>query len=378
MNIKKMPGDTTSIEWVLAVARAQGKRAAVWNPIRGCRPVSDGCRNCWAARVAHVRGKQKGKVGDKYRNLTKLSADGRPVFNGHIRFLLDDLDIPLRTRKSTVYFTPSEGDLFAAGVTDTMRDRVFAVMAMTPRHQYLLLTKRPATMLEYLTGAEERIAGRAVQDYGVDFRIDNDARIRVECGRVLGFVSWPLPNLWIGVSVEDKATADERIPHLLATPAAKRFVSAEPLLGPVNFRLDLDAALRLPLDETGLRPRHTFDALAGRSDIHPVHGAEPGWGKIDWVIAGGESGPHARPAHPDWFRTLRDQCQDAGVPFFLKQWGEFAPDQMPGMGVHSGYCFPDGKCVARVGKKAAGRLLDGKEHLEVQESPPATKGEDHD
>lgn len=168
---------------------------------------------------------------------------------------------------------------------------------------------------------------------------------------------FPLPNVWLGVSTEDQKTSDERIPLLLKTPAAVRWVSAEPLLGPIDLA----------------RVRHS---LRGESfEITSVLKGDDGFGlnairhRLDWVVAGGESGPNARPCHPDWARGLRDQCQSTGVAFFWKQWGEWVPlDQIlekePEDFDRRTHHFSDGlNCgttVHRIGKKAAGRLLDGR------------------
>jgi protein gp37 len=155
---------------------------------------------------------------------------------------------------------------------------------------------------------------------------------------------WPLPNVWLGVSVEDQTRAEERIPDLLATPAAKRFLSCEPLLGPMHLR-----CIRFPASN-----RAFLDATNGRTDYPGPH-AHPDLAKVDWVICGGESGPNARPMNPGWARLLRDQCQDAGVPFFFKQWGEWQAGDND---------TPHGLQYYRVGKKAAGAMLDGREWRE--------------
>lgn len=176
-----------------------------------------------------------------------------------------------------------------------------------------------------------------------------------------------LPNVWLGTSVEDQKAADERIPHLLATPAAVRFLSCEPLLGPVN----LDRIHEV--FDGGLG--HSWEScLNGRRFDPWSDGMIEGCSKIDWVIVGGESGPNARPMHPDWARSIRDQCAAAGVPFFFKQWGNWQPflsggcevgtfiahgREFTGRNLHR---FADGQYLAHVGKKAAGRRLEGVEH----------------
>ena len=217
------------------------------------------------------------------------------------------LDQPLRWKKPKRIFVCAHGDLFHEKVPDAWIDRVFAVMAIAPQHTFQVLTKRPERMREYITHACGRVAD-AVQPLRAD-----DRPVAPLPHLDGGMRWWPLPNVWLGVSVEDQATAAARIPHLLATPAAVRFLSAEPLMGPINLR-----RLRVAPDH------HTMvDALDGYA-IVDTPGRERERAALHWVIVGGESGPGARPMHPDWARSLRDQCATAGVPFFFKQWGEWA------------------------------------------------------
>ena len=200
-------------------------------------------------------------------------------------------------------FVNSMSDLFHSEIPDEYIARVFAVMALAPQHTFQVLTKRHARMRallsspDFLVAVEEAIGGF----------------VALNLARRVWYDAWPLPNVWLGVSVEDQKRADLRIPFLLTTPAAVRFLSCEPLLGPVRLEFvhyfDADAYCR---GCSGLvSPKHV-----------PTCGTEPGehWG-IDWVIVGGESGPHARPMHPEWARGLRDQCVAAGVAFHFKQAG---------------------------------------------------------
>jgi protein gp37 len=237
---------------------------------------------------------------------------------------------PLRRRKPTTYFVNSMSDLFHEDVPDEWIDRVFAVMALCPQHTFQVLTKRSERMRAYMACVEiGRIRaarwGRSInRDADVSGYGPNHNMI-VEGARM-----WPLPNVWIGVSCEDQRSADERVPDLLATPAAVRFVSAEPLLGPIDFE-----RLRIQVNDaaTGqtVKISNPFDAFHGMtwgiltSGQHIgkrfYNGGRSGYGRIDLIIVGGESGPGARPMHPDWARSIRDQCQSAGVPFFFKQWG---------------------------------------------------------
>lgn len=287
----------TNIEWT----------DATWNPVTGCTKVSAGCRNCYAETVAdRFWGKQYGTVDGERRRFTDVWTHP------------ERLDEPLRWRKPRRVFVNSMSDLFHEAVPDEFIDRVFAVMAISNyvgrcrardcqhepcesvdkplAHSFQVLTKRPDRMRVYV-----RTPGR----------IDAVAEAAGMLGNwyigdgALDAMSWPLPNVWLGVSAENQETADERIPILLDTPAAVRFVSAEPLLGPINFR-------DLPMPKTG-----PFARGADRFD--PLH---PGWSThIDWIITGGESGPKARPCDVVWIRRIVDQCRDAGVPVFVKQLG---------------------------------------------------------
>jgi len=355
-------GAITSIEWtdaswtmIRARNRATGK--AGWH----CTHVSEACRNCYAER----------------RN--RWIGTGLAFKPGHLKdveIFLDEamLLAPLRWRKPRKIFVCSMTDLFGDFVSDEMIDKVFAVMALCPQHIFQVLTKRPERMQAYMDSACGRIADTIIAARRE--RGDADMVIVPLPHVTPGRPWWPLPNVWLGTSAEDQATADARIPELLATPAAVRFVSAEPMLGPIDF-LDIP----WPSD----RPRFpaSDDISDGRSALHMIEGT-----RIDWVICGGESGPHARPMHPDWARALRDQCAAAGVPFFFKQWGEWAPEDGTS-GVHPDGCYFDsghprwiGRAIGydgatarsadeaapphaflrRVGKKAAGRILDGRTH----------------
>ena len=161
---------------------------------------------------------------------------------------------------------------------------------------------------------------------------------------------WPLPNVWLLVSAENQEAADKRIPYLLNTPAAKRGVSVEPMLDEIR------------LDCLGYKPGWHWDALSGFQWQDAYEDYQAGTVKLDWVICGGESGHGASPMHPDWARSLRDQCQAAGVPFFFKQWGEWWPAEkgrLYDIENTRTVMWSDGQDMLRIGKKAAGRLLDG-------------------
>jgi protein gp37 len=289
--------------------------------------------------------------------------NGNHVWTGEVRLNEQWIDQPLRWRKPRRIFVCAHGDLFHENVPDEWIDRVFAVMALTPQHTYQVLTKRPERMRDYFGH------GGTCIPFG----------IRLEAKRLVGRDPGPLPiampNVWKGVSVEDQDTADARIPLLLETPAAVRFVSYEPALGPVDFtRIHLgtcDAAF--PGNPEFTKVRFNRNALKGVN--RPA---------LDQVIAGGESGPGSRPMHPDWPRSIRDQCKTAGVPFFFKQWGDWFPCEIDIPSDASGiHVYPDEahdptaddwrferrqvtrigrQHVVRVGKAIAGRLLDGREH----------------
>jgi protein gp37 len=228
----------------------------------------------------------------------------------------DTLSIPFRWKKPRTVFVNSMSDLFHVSVPFTFIDQVFAVMSQLPQHTFLILTKRPERMAEYLDG----IAQGTKETVDRLLRRDQEPRhfhYPAFHATVLNYRNGkPLPNVWLGTSVEDQITADTRIPHLLRTPAAVRFLSCEPLLAAVDLKKNLGGTQWMggqrgcgQLDPSG---KHYHDDRC-----------QPG---IDWVIAGGESGHHARPMHPDWARSLRDQCNAAQVPFFFKQWGEWHTD----------------------------------------------------
>ena len=254
---------------------------ATWNPTRGCRRISPGCVNCYAEKVAA----RFCGPGLPYEGLVKL---GR--WNGKARFVPDKLDLPLRWRKSRRIFVNSMSDLFYDGFSDEQIDQVLAVMLLAPQHTFQVLTKRAERMARYLS------------DPGLYMRIlagpASELRQRMPRLMAIGIsnpAAAPAKWIWWGVSVEDQQRADERIPHLLQTPAAVRFVSYEPALGPVNF---------------GLRPM--------RDGCGPKPIKATG---LDWLIVGGESGTGARPFDIAWARSAVAQCKAAGVPVFVKQMG---------------------------------------------------------
>ena len=298
----------TKIEWT----------EKTWNPVTGCTKCSPGCANCYAERMSK---RLAGRCG--------YPADEPFTVIQH----LHKLEEPFNWRKPVMCFVCSMGDLFHDDVPFAFIKHIWKVMAANQRHTFQILTKRPRRMMEFtqwMAGADD-----------------------------ISVAHWP-GNVWLGVTTENQEQADKRIPLLLQTPAAVRFVSVEPMLEPLFIRRFLD--------------------------------------RLDWIICGGETGPGARPMHPDWPRALRDQCQAAGVPFFFKSWGNWKPiSEMSEIETNALYCpAPESdpeaarrcKVASRavqydgedgyrvidrhfgyqtfnVGKKAAGHLLDGKTHEET-------------
>ncbi|RWO90879.1 phage Gp37/Gp68 family protein [Mesorhizobium sp.] len=336
--------DHSSIEWT----------DATWNPIVGCSILTPGCTHCYAmgmaARIEAMTAalQAKGQTGAPHYDGTTRKVNGNAVWTGKLAMAPDHiLTEPLSWKKPRRIFVNSMGDLFHEDVPDEWIDKAFAVMAIAHHHTFQVLTKRASRMRSYLI------------DPAWDARVSK-ATLAIrgnEWDEV--FVQPALPNVWLGVSAERQQEADARIPDLLATPAAIRFVSAEPLLGPINI----------------------LDAMWAGDDPASSHLSE----SIDWIIVGGESGPGARPMHPAWARSIRDQCQASGTAFFFKQWGEWRPStpELAAGNPRSGWrclaahphvpraheLYPEAgaEFIEHVGKKAAGRLLDGIEHSQFPE-----------
>lgn len=295
-----------------------------FNPWWGCVRVSPACEHCYAETWAKRFGVEWG-----------VKAERRPasekVWASPLRWNKAAQKAGVRAR----VFCASMADVFEdRRDLDVHRQRLFDIIAITPWLDWQLLTKRPEAVM--------RLVPEAWNFYG-----------------------WP-KNVWIGTTVEDQRRADERIPHLLAIPAVVRFLSCEPLLGLVDLSPWMDRMKRLSYRQIGLAPLGAFCHHVGCPEEAPC----PEHQGINWVIGGGESGNGARPPHPAWARSLRDQCAAAGVPFFWKQWGEWAPcshndGNHPVVAIRpdgtSGDHYEDARMI-RVGKKAAGALLDGLEH----------------
>ena len=338
--------DGTHIEWT----------DATWNIITGCSVVSAGCKHCYAMKLAGTR-----LAHHSSREGLTIDTAAGPVWNGEVRFNGPWLLQPLAWSWPRRIFVCAHGDLFHEAVPDEWIDQVFAVMTLAPQHTFQVLTKRASRMRRYLSDENVwpriEVAARRIwrELYGQQI-----------AGKVL---IGPLPNVWLGVSVEDQDAANARISALLDTPAAVRWISAEPLLGDVDLRdIDDGAAHReIPrefwvedFDTEDSPPAMGIDALSGLRWQRFGDWQSSGT-TIDWVVAGGESGPGARPMNPQWARDLRDQCDTAGVPFLFKQWGNWVSvSEVEGPGRH--HTFPDGRTVRHVGKKRAGRTLDGVEH----------------
>ncbi|WP_158669943.1 DUF5131 family protein [Bradyrhizobium guangdongense] len=361
--------DRSKIEWT----------DASWNPLRArnlktgkvgwhCEHATTGCEHCYS------------------EGFNKRLGTGLPFKPGHrkdIEIFLDEemLTQPLRWKKQRRVFVCSMTDAFAEFVTDEMLDRMFAVMALASQHAFQVLTKRSKRMREYFAddGTWERIAEAAYELWCQHLAPQPTGHLTIKHFGKDDSEMWieePMPNVWLGVSAERQPEADERIPDLCATPAAIRFVSGEPLLGPLDLAPWLAFVENDPND-----PRMVFDenVMADGIDLEQV--------TLDWVIVGGESGRDARSMHPDWARALRDQCAAAKVAFFFKQFGEWAPSTPEDAkgNPHSGWManaahphvareselYPEAgaKFIARVGKQAAGRLLDGVEHNEFPRVP---------
>jgi len=273
-----------------------------WNPIRGCSRVTDGCRHCYAEdQAARIIAQDRDRgVPEGQGAYDGLLAKGGQ-WNGQIKFVPELLDQPVRWTKPRRIFVNSMSDLFHENVAEDVIQRIFAIMAVASQHTFQVLTKRAERMRDVLSGKDLRWILEGVSSLTQEGVIDRGSYE----------LTWPLPNVWLGVSIEDQAAANERIAHLLETPASVRWLSMEPLLGPVDLE-----TIQLPSGEV-------FNAFYG---WHTA-GAYDRVSGVDWVVVGGESGPQARPMHPQWARNLRDQCEASSVPFLFKQWGEWTPGE---------------------------------------------------
>lgn len=351
-----------------------------WNPVRGCTRVSPGCGGpgdhggCYAEGMA-ARFSKPGMWGHGFAEMQ----GGKPRWTGKVSLIEQMLLKPLSWKKPCKVFANSTSDFFHESLSDSDRDKILTVMALCPHLTFQVLTKRPERALEYFRGIEneQRIMGES--PHYAPHRFDGLACQFTQSPCASGFmedVPWPLPNVWLGASVERQEEANERIPLLIQTPAAIRFLSCEPMLGLIDLKK--------------IRSRDWL--MPGETETEAFSVRLNGKRAIDWVICGGESGPRARPMHPEWARSLRDQCAAARVPFFFKQWGEWLPGeanngQFDDRQMHAyrrcdnySYDWPNAKFVEnfgthtdnfsgdlttrRVGKLAAGRMLDCAEYSE--------------
>ena len=353
-------GDDTKIEWTDATlnpfrARNRETGKVGWH----CEHASEGCRHCYAEKI-NLRLGTGLPFTRQSSDLVDLYLDERTLF------------APLRWQRPRRIFITSMSDLAAEFVTQEMLDKLFAMIALAPRHTFQLLTKRIDLLRAYL---EDRSKPDEHGHPAEDIRVHLTAwantpsrrwtwpqELRLSAGKYCKAIAWPLPNAWIGTSVEDQRNTDERIPDLLAAPAAVRFLSVEPMIG----KVDITPWLWGPARPCADCPRD-LDC-----DCYFETRKSYGEPSIDWVICGGESGPEARPMDVAWPRSLRDQCVGAKVPYFYKQHGEWAPAPDT-LNFSESEAWADGKRVehfssgnsaVRLGKKAAGRLLDGREWSE--------------
>jgi protein gp37 len=317
---------TSRIEWT----------QKTWNPTLGCTEKSPGCTNCYAAKMAWRLMHMNTPVSKDYTGTVKKLPGGRLVWTGKVNMLPHKLIYPLTVKKPTIFFVDSMSDLFHEDIPFSFITSVLAVMALCPQHTFQVLTKRAERMHEYFEWLNCGVSAKT--------------KIRMETLHGCEPPKWddfefPLKNLWLGVSVEDQKRADERIPFLVKTPAAVRFLSCEPLLASVDLLPVLD---------------------------YPVAGTKHYKRPIDWVIVGGESGPDARPMHPKWLTNLQLQCLQMGAVFFFKQWGTWITiEEYKSMGLLDGskhyeqVVLDSGQTMIKVGKKPAGRRLHGKLYNEM-------------
>lgn len=314
----------TKIEWT----HIPGFKGETWNPgLAGCSIASKGCKNCYAKYLAHRWANSPHKaVAKKYKGTTRRTPQGNIQWTGNINIDFDhpSWDQPHRWKKPRAIFVNSMSDCFHEWASYPYFHRIFEAAKANPQHIFMILTKRSQRMREYC-----------------------------KC-----FWQKPLPNVWLGVSVEDQEAADQRIPDLIDTPAAIRFLSCEPLIGPID-----------------LTPK----------DVRHFDSPDDGWlNELDWIIVGGESGRNARPIHPDWVTSIRDRCifrfkemMPFPLPFFFKQWGAWLPLQWDKEGdcllhcndkksiqrqknsthYHDWEDFPINLFSVKLGKKKAGRIL---------------------
>lgn len=302
----------TSIEWT----------DYTWNPVTGCDKISAGCRSCYAETLANRF------WGD--RKFTDVQI--------HHERLMEPVN-SLKKLKGKKVFVCDVSDLFHDDVPFEFIGAVLAIMLMMPETIFQVLTKRPKRAVEFFNWL--KLVTHPITGEQLDMRVVKEVK-----------------NIWIGVSCENQEQADKRIPLLLQIPAAVRFLSCEPLIGPIDLTVIAPESKGGIIGSTNCLTGEE-NAFTHAIDIHS---------KVDWVICGGESGHQARPMHPEWVRSLRDQCAAANVPFFFKQWGEYAPLRECSMHdvrklKRAIVSDPYEHMVFRIGKSKSGNLLDSKQHL---------------
>ena len=355
---------------------------ATWNPARGCSRVSPGCERCYAERVAaRFSGPRKpfeGFASFRYRTVTEehRSETGHYIsqtdhemslgarWTGRVELVPAMLDLPLRWKTPRRIFVNSMSDLFHERLTNEEIAAVFGVMAAALRHTFQILTKRAERMRDWFRWVEREAADDGPPPTVL---VETCAANYVDLDQ-LGEAPWPLPNVHLGVSVETQEYADERIPFLLDTPAALRFLSVEPQLGPIDLtRVDAFKPPPWPASLAG-EPKTYLDVLRGE-------GLRPSWtgvsieshidARIGWVIQGGESGPRSRPFDLAWARALRDQCAAAGVPYFFKQAGRVV------VASSNGGTARQSSELNRIRSRKGGVLEELPEDLRVRQFPEA-------
>lgn len=359
------------IQWL----NLPGYKGETWNPIVGCSKTSEGCDNCYAEKMAVRLAAMAIKlvkpigVGKYVKVIQGRQWDGTTFIND------EDILTPLSWKKPRVVFVCSMGDLFHPSVPYEWIDKVMALAAVLPIHTFIILTKRAQRMADYFKQGKDSLLKRwedAIYEMGISDRTDDSDVDAAACymynrcnsgAKVKGW-GWPLSNLWLGVTAENQEMANKRVPKLVKIQAAVRFVSVEPMLGPVDLT-------RIPARYWGNEYQGSeyngidLSALIGGSNTNnPWH--------LNWVICGGESGHKARPVHPDWVRNLKNQCGKAAVPFFFKQWGEWSTIYPQGNNLQNmGQTYQYGTSFYKIGRKAAGNKLDGKKWEEYPGGRPA-------
>lgn len=333
---------THKISWL----NMPGYKPETWNPIIGCSKVSPGCDNCYAEKMAiRLSYMPDFQISSDYKLTLLPGNDNKPSgWNDHTIFREEYLLHPKRWKSPRMVFVCSMSDLFHENNDFDTIKKVYETMHSNDQHIFIVLTKRPERMYKFWVWLLDKVAGLGIQDVS----------------------STTKDNVWIGVTAENQEQANKRIPILLQIPANKRFVSIEPMLESIDLN-------RIPAKYWG----EEYDDLYNGLSLSALDGGKdtPTPWHLDWVICGGESGHKARPMHPDWVRSVRDQCKEAGTPFLFKQWGEWG--EVPDYGSQKGkICFnseghhqwiPSVKgysTMKKVGRTISGDLLDGKQHHE--------------